>query len=152
MIDISKQPKKRTGLRWYQQILLLILTLLVLACIGVVALLYFGYSIPGVKVPPVLSFLLPPPTATPTPYYTPTITPTFTNTPVETPTLTRTAVPTDTLVPTRTKAPTWTLLPIFITPTITPTVSGTPPTDTATDTATHLTPRVLETSKTCQAA
>jgi hypothetical protein len=135
MIDISQQPqqpKKRSGLRWYQQILLFIMTLLGLACIGLVTLLYFGYSIPGVKVPPYLSFLLPPPTATLTPYYTPTITPTFTNTPVTTPTNTRTVVPTLTLIPSRTKAPTWTLLPIFITPTITPTVSGTPPTDTPT--------------------
>lgn len=138
MIKITPQPPKRTGLRWYSQILLLIMTLVVLACIAMVTLLYFGYSIPGVKVPPYLTFLLPPPTSTPTPYHTPTITPTYTNTPNWTPTPTRTVVPTDTLASTRTKAPTWTLLPIFITPSetptgpITPTVTGTPPTATKT--------------------
>ena len=126
MIKMSQVPQQRRGLRWYSKILLFLMTLVGIACIGAVALLYFGYSIPGVKVPPYLSFLLPPPTATPTPYYTPTITPT------------RTVVPTLTLVPTRTKAPTWTLLPIFLTPSLTPlganppTVSGTPPTATKT--------------------
>jgi hypothetical protein len=130
----NSAPPKKNGLRWYSKILLFLMTLVGIACIGMVALLYFGYSIPGVQVPPFLSFLLPPPTATATPYHTPTITPTYTNTPAWTLTPTRTVVPTDTLAPTRTKAPTWTLLPIFITPTvtptgeITPTVSGTPPT------------------------
>jgi hypothetical protein len=136
MINIPPQPPQRTGLRWYQKILLAIMTLLVLACIGAVTLMYFGYSIPGVKIPPYLSFLLPPPTATPTRYYTPTISPTYTNTPNWTNTPTRTAIPSSTLVPTRTKAPTWTLLPIFSTPSLTPlgantpTVTGMPPTAT----------------------
>ena len=67
MIKISQQPPKRSGLRWYSQILLLLMTLVVLACIAMVTLLYFGYSIPGVKVPSFLGFLLPPPTSTPTP-------------------------------------------------------------------------------------
>jgi hypothetical protein len=138
MIKMSQVPQQRRGLRWYSKILLFLMTLVGIACIGAVALLYFGYSIPGVKVPPYLSFLLPPPTATPTPYYTPTITPTPTDSPNWTPTPTRTVVPTLTLVPTRTKAPTWTLLPIFLTPSLTPlganppTVSGTPPTATKT--------------------
>ena len=136
MIKMSQVPQKRSGLRWYSKILLFLMTLVGLACIGLVALLYFGYSIPGVKVPPFLTFLLPPPTAAATPYYTPTITLTPTDTPNWTPTFTRTVVPTLTLVPTRTKAPTWTLLPIFLTPSLTPlganapTVSGTPPTAT----------------------
>jgi hypothetical protein len=120
MIKMSQLPPKRTGLRWYQQILLFLMTMLGLACIGMVTLLYFGYSIPGVQVPPYLSFLLPPPTPTQTPYYTPTITPTYTSTPNWTPTPTRTVIPTNTLVPTRTKAPTWTLLPMFSTPSVTP--------------------------------
>ena len=133
----SQQPQQRSsGLRWYQKILLFLMTLLGIACIGVVALLYFGYSIPGLKLPAYLSFLGPPPTSIPTPVLTATITPTYTNTPITTPTDTRTAVPTFTLIPTRTKVPTWTLLPVLVTPSITPTpgisptVSGTPPTDT----------------------
>ena len=138
MINISSQPEKRSGLRWYQQIILLLMTLVVLACIGAVTLLYFGYSIPGVKVPAYFNFLLPPPTSTPAPYYTPTITPTYTITPGWTPTSTRTVVPVPTLLPTRTKVPTWTLLPIFSTPSVTPlgpktpTFTGTPPTATGT--------------------
>ncbi len=138
MIKMSQPTQNRSGLRWYSKILLFMMTLVGLACIGVVALLYFGYSIPGVKVPPYLSFLLPAPTATATPYYTPTITPIPTDTPNWTATPTRTVVPTLTLVPSRTKAPTWTLLPIFLTPSVTPlgaktpTVTGTPPTATKT--------------------
>jgi len=136
MIKISQQPPKRPGLRWYSQIILLLMTLVALACIGMVTLLYFGYSIPGVTVPSYLRFLLPPPTATLTPYFTPTVTPTFTKTPNWTPTPTRTVIPTYTQVPSRTKAPTWTLLPILITPSrtvtqpATPIVSKTPPTAT----------------------
>ena len=132
---MPETPQPRTGMRWYQKILLFLMTLLGIACIGAVALLHFGYSIPGVKVPAVLGFLLPAPTAPPTPYYTPTITPTFTDTPITTPTFTRTALASDTPLPTRTKAATWTLLPMFITPTVTPvtpTVTGTPPTETPT--------------------
>jgi hypothetical protein len=135
MINISQQPPKRPGLRWYSKILLFLMTLVGIACIGVVTLLYFGYSIPGLKVPPYLSFLFPP-ASTPMPYYTPTITPTYTNTPGWTFTPSRTAVPSNTIVPTRTKAATWTLVPMLITPTLTatepftPTVSGTPPTET----------------------
>jgi hypothetical protein len=134
MQEISQPPQNRSGLRWYSKILIFLVTLLGLVCIALVALLYFGYSFPGVKLPPYLSFLIRPPAATPTPYYTPT----YTITHDWTATPTRTAVPTLTLVPTRTKVPTWTLLPIFTTPSLTPlgvntpTASGTPPTATKT--------------------
>ena len=142
MMQNTFQPQTRpSGLNWFQKILLILMTLLAIACISVVAILYFGYSIPGVKVPAYLSFLLPPPTATPVPYYTATITLTYTNTPITTPTNTRTAIPTYTLLPTRTKAPTWTLVPMLITPaaTLTPepgseSLTGTPPTATFTPT------------------
>jgi len=142
MDKYSQQPPKRSGLRWYQQILLFLMTLVGLACIGAVTLLYFGYSIPGVKVPPYLSFLLPPPTSTPAPNYSPIIMPAYTNTSNWTPSPTRTVVPVNTLVPTRTKAPTWTLLPIFSTPSVTPlgpktpTITGTPPNATRTPAST----------------
>jgi hypothetical protein len=139
MDKMPEIPQQRTGLHWYQKILLFLMTLVGIACIGGVALLHFGYSIPGVKLPALLNFILPNAGATPTPYYTPTITPTFTITPITTATFTRTAVPSNTMAPTRTKAPTWTLLPMLITPSatpVTPTVTGTPPTDTPTDTPT----------------
>ncbi len=137
MYDLGKS-KERSGLNWFQKILLILLTLLLVACIGVVALLHFGYSVPGLKLPPYLNFLSPALAGLNLPVHTATITPTFTNSPYMTPTPTRTAVPTYTLLPTRTKAPTWTLLPVFLTESVTPTpplpptVTGTPPTDTPT--------------------
>ncbi|MGD0752103.1 MAG: hypothetical protein ABSA23_11915 [Anaerolineales bacterium] len=138
MINDLQQPPERSGLKWFQKILLILMALLVVVCIGVVAMLHFGYSIPGLKLPPYLSFLIPPPTGIPLPVRTAAITPIVTNTPFMTPTPTRTAVPTYTMLPTSTKAPTWTLLPIFMTqsvtplPPVTPTVTGTPPTATIT--------------------
>ena len=136
MIDNPQQPHERSGLNWFQKILLFLMTLLGVVCIGVVALLHFGYSIPGLKLPPYLSFLAPLSNSISSPLRTATITPTFTITNYMMPTPTRTAVPTYTLIPSPTKAPTWTLLPIFMTqsvtplPPVTPTVTGIPPTST----------------------
>ena len=138
MINDPQQPQARSGMNWFQKILLFLITLLVIACIGVVALLHFGYSVPGLKLPPYLGFLNPSSNNNASPVLASAITPTFTNTPYLTPTLTRTALPTFTLMPTRTRAPTWTLLPVFLTqsvtplPPTTPTMTGTPPTATRT--------------------
>ena len=138
MINDLQQPPQRSGLSWFQKILLILITLLVVVCVGVVALLHFGYSIPGLKLPPYLGFLISAPINNPSPLFTTAMSPILTNTPVLTPTPTRTAVPTYTLIPTRTKAPTWTLLPVFMTqsvtplPPATPTLTGTPPTATLT--------------------
>jgi len=110
----------------------------VVVCVGGVALLHFGYSIPGLKLPPYLGFLVPSSSSNTSLVHTTEKSPFGTNTPLLTPTSTRTAVPTYTLVPTRTKAPTWTLLPLFMTqsvtplPPSTPTATGTPPTASST--------------------
>jgi hypothetical protein len=134
MMNDMQQPPQRSGLSWFQKILLLLVTLLVVVCVGGVALLHFGYSIPGLKLPPYLGFLVPSSSSNTSLVHTTEKSPFGTNTPLLTPTSTRTAVPTYTLVPTRTKAPTWTLLPLFMTqsvtplPPSTPTATGTPPT------------------------
>ena len=130
------QKSRRAGLNWFQKILLFIMTLLGIACMSAAILLYFGYPIPGVKLPAFLGFLQPSPTAIPTQGPTATITLTGTSTPYMSPTATRTAVPSNTLLPTRTKAPTWTLLPMFITPSATPYGTPPPPTRTPKETAT----------------
>jgi hypothetical protein len=138
MINDMQQPPQRSGLSWFQKILLLLIILFVVICVGGMALLHFGYSIPGLKLPPYLGFLVPSSNSNPSLVDTTAISPFVTNTPLLTPTPTRTAVPTYTLMPTRTKAPTWTLLPVFMTqsvtplPPISPTATGTPPTATLT--------------------
>ena len=134
MAKYSKQPKKRSpSLTGFQKVVLFLMTLLVEGCIGVVALLYFGYSIPGIKLP-YLSFIHPPAIIIPMKVFTATITATFTDTPVVSPTATRT------VIPTRTKAPTWTLLPELITPSVTPPSTLTPPTLTGTPPTSRLSP------------
>ncbi|HVM71681.1 MAG TPA: hypothetical protein VMT91_07970 [Anaerolineales bacterium] len=134
--NMPSQKMRRSGLNWFQKILLFIMTLLGIACMTAAILLYFGYPIPGVKLPAFLGFLEPSPTAIPTPGPTATITLTDTSTPYMSPTFTGTPTRTDTLIPTRTKAPTWTLLPMFITPSVTPYGTPPPPTRTPARTAT----------------
>jgi hypothetical protein len=102
MMNNMQQPPLRSGLSWFQKILLLLVTLLVVVCVGGVALLHFGYSIPGLKLPPYLGFLVPSSDSNTSLVHTPEKSPFVTNTPLLTPTSTRTAVPTYTLVPTRT--------------------------------------------------